>query len=303
MDNWLTSEEEPGASLLRQAWAWHSWYPRWLPARVGHKIRRWSLGRYSQPVLCRLTTGQHFLICPNDLLECEIGVTGEWEGLIYRALQPLVTQGSTVIDVGAHVGYSTILFADWVGPSGKVHCFEPIPSHVCQIEQNLALNGYQDRVGVYKFAVSDRLGSADFHYDTTQNTGMGSLIPRRTQRHKIRVETIALDHWVQTNGLIDIGLIKIDIEGAEALALRGMANGLYQHQYRILLIELHPFELQKLGSSTSEILCQLNAYGYRLMYWDPQGWFRTTSPPNSFSYVLALSPKVLCTQDVLYPRP
>jgi FkbM family methyltransferase len=302
MESWLVAGEEPGASLLRQAWAWHCWHPRWLPSRVSHKIQRWSLHRYSRPVLCRLTTGQQFLVRPDDLLQCEIGVTGEWEGLIYRAIRPLVTPGSIALDIGAHVGYSTILFADWVGHNGKVYCFEPVPAQVQQIEQNLKFNGYQDRVVVHRFAISDRPGLVEFYYDRTQNTGMGSLIINRAQFYKISVEAVALDFWAEINGLADVGLVKMDIEGAEILALRGMASGLSQHRYRILLIELHPSQLAKLSSSVSEILSQLRNYEYRLLYWNDAGWFTARSVPDSFDYILALSPQVLFSQDVLYPQ-
>ena len=298
---YLDAYSEPGAALLAAAWGWHRWQPRWLPSRAAHVLRRWALRRYHELVLCRLDGGQRFLVHPSDLVQCEIGVTGQWEGLIYQAVRPLVPRGAVVVDVGAHVGYSTMLFADWVGPTGSVYCFEPLPTHIGQIGQSLALNGYEDRVTVNRCAVSDHAGSAGFYYDTTQNTGLGSLRPRRAQRRTLTVETVALDAWAQARHLTHIDLVKMDIEGAEGAALRGMAAGLGAHFYRLLLIELHAAELAAYGSSIDGVLSFLRARGYRVFPWEDAGRFVAEPVAWVPNYVLAVAPQLPLVEKDLRP--
>ena len=288
----LSAHEEPGASLLREAWGWHCWQPYWLPGRIRARIKRWALGRYARPIVCRLDTGQRFVARPDDFVQCEIGVTGSWEGLIYQAVKGLVPRGSTVLDVGAHVGYSAMLFADWVGPEGRVHCFEPVATHASQIEENARLNGYERRLTVRRLAVSDRRGRASFHHDVTQNTGMGSLAPRPTQGVSVDVELHALDAWRAEAGVGPVALVKIDVEGAEGLVLRGMALGLRRGDYAALLVEIHDGELPKFGTPLGELLDRLGAAGYRLLHWEDGGRFAPGATPGRVSYLLALAPSI-----------
>lgn len=299
--NALVAHEEPGASMLQNAWRWHCWQPRWMPGRIRSRIKRWALARYSHPVVCLLDTGQRFVARPNDFVQCEIGVTGSWEGPIYRAVRPLVHSGSIVLDVGAHVGYSAMLFAEWVGSRGSVYCFEPVPGHADQIEESARLNGYEQRIAVRRLAVSERRGRAAFHHDTTQNTGMGSLAPRPAQSVTLQVDTRSLDEWRADEGVGDVALVKIDVEGAEGLVLRGMAKGLGAGEYRMLLVEVHEGELPKFGTTLGSLLAELTSKGYRLMRWEEPGRFVTDPAPEHVSYLLALAPSVNAS-EVELPR-
>lgn len=284
---------------LERAWAWHLWRPRWLPGRCLGPLKRWALRRYASPIECRLDTGQRFMARPDDLVQCEIAVTGSWEGLIYRAVRPLVEPGAVVVDIGAHVGYSVLRFADWVGPGGRVYCFEPVIAHAEQLEDNVRLNHYEGRVVVSRVAVAAAEGSADFHHDTTLNSGMGSLAPRPGQRRRLRVPTVGLDRWLDARGIDRVGLVKVDIEGAEGLALEGMRAGLTRHRYRVLLVEVHRGELGRFGCSVSGLLSRLREAGYRLMSWEDSGWFASGAIPDSVEYLLALAPEVTGVGDEL----
>jgi FkbM family methyltransferase len=286
----LRAHEEPDISLLEGAWRWHCWHPRWMPGRIRGRIKRWALSRYRRPVLCRLDTGQRFVTRPDDFVQCEIGITGSWEGLIYQTVKGLVPRGATVLDVGAHVGYSGMLFADWVGPRGKVHCFEPVSAHAAQIEDNARLNGFQGRITVHRLAISDRPGRASFHHDVTQNTGMGSLAPRPGQGVTVEVETQALDRWRAQEGVGQVALVKIDVEGAEGLVLRGMADGLKGGEYGALLVEIHEGDLPRFDTPLPDLLERLAAAGYRLMRWEDRGGFVAGAQTGPLSYLLALAP-------------
>lgn len=291
---------EVGTTQLNRAWAWHRWGPRWLPSRLSTRIKRMALRKYSAPIPCSLESGQKFVVRPNDFVQCEIGITGGWESLIYQAVRVLVQPGSVVLDIGAHVGYSAVLFAEWVGASGHVYCFEPLPPHAEQIAENMRLNDYQKRVSIIRKAASGEIGTASFHYSMNQNTGIGSLRVGRGHNHILQVETVALDAWRAANGIRQVDFLKLDVEGAEALVLEGMAEGLSLHEYSILLVELHASELPKFGSSVELVLSKIKEYGYRILYWESPGAF-VTRPPASFGYVLAVSPKIKLDSGELRP--
>jgi FkbM family methyltransferase len=189
-------------------------------------LRRLALTRYAVPVLCRLSTGQQFFADPSDLVQCLVGTTGGWEQLIFEAIHPFVEPNATVLDIGAHVGYAALLFAEWVGPPGRVVCFEPVPNNVTQLLRNLGANGYQGRTIVVPSAVSEEASLRSFYDDDGSNSGMGSLGARGSRSPSRQVHTIAIDDWLAATDVPEIALTKIDVEGAEALVVRGMAKSL-----------------------------------------------------------------------------
>jgi hypothetical protein len=115
------------------------------------------------------------------------------------------------------------------------------------------------------------------------------------------VETVALDDWVRKQQLTRIDLVKMDIEGAEAAALRGMAAGLAGHLYRVLLIELHAAELAAYNSSDAAVLSVLREHAYRLFCWEDAGRFVAEPVAWVPNYVLAVSPEVPLEVSELRP--
>jgi len=286
----LERTASPPAALDRRkverAWAWHSWTPRWLPTRAAGLLKRAALSAYSAPGVCTLDTGRKMIVTLKDFIQCTIAHVGEWEGPIHQAVRQFVGEGDVVLDVGGHVGYSTLHFAEWVGPSGRVFVFEPLREHGARIEANVALNGFEDRVEVVRAAVSDRRGEIEFAASPPLNSGMGAISPGRGG---VRVPTIALDDWLQERRLDEIALLKLDIEGAEALAIRGLERTFAAKRIRAIFLEVHPDALPRFGSSTQAVLEQLGAIGFRLSYWDNMSRFVEGPRPSDSLHVLALA--------------
>lgn len=103
--------------------------------------------------------------------------TGEYEDSTSRVIAALLSPRDIVVDVGANVGYFTLLAASRVGAQGKVHAFEPIPSNQGEIRRNIELNGLSN-VDVHPEALSDRDGDAPLHAGPAGHSGLSSL---RTQ--------------------------------------------------------------------------------------------------------------------------
>jgi FkbM family methyltransferase len=282
------ASSEPGRRLLQGAAGWHRWAPRWLPAPIAALVRGAALTRYRETIVCQLPTGQQFLADPSDLVQCVVATTGGWEQLILDAVQPFVAPGSTVLDIGAHVGYAALRFAGWTGASGRVVCFEPVPAHLTQLSANLHVNGYESRTTVVPMAVSDEEVERDFYDSGRSNSGMSSLNPRAGRAPSRRVRTTTVDAWLKRTGVTEIALTKIDVEGAEALVVRGMTRSLAEGCHRAVLIELHPDVVRTIGRDLVALFDALSGRPYVLYDWKPGDRFAAVDRHEAANYLLAV---------------
>lgn len=192
-------------------------------------------------------------------------VLGTHEPAVREIIREYVKPGYTVIDVGAHIGYYTLLFARMVGEHGLVIAFEPLEENFLVLQENIKLNNYSN-VRVVKSAVAEKSGIATLYRDEwfalpaashiTSNDRSGLLI--------YNVSTVSLDEYVKTNKLQRVDFVKIDVEGAEDLVIKGMQMILLRDR-RILVVEVHGI----MDGSPSGALVNLERAGYQL--WKIEG--------------------------------
>jgi len=182
----------------------------------------------------------------------------------------IVKKGDVVVDLGANIGYFTLLAAGIVGPSGKVFSFEPEPKNFSYLKKNIEINNYVWAKPFQK-AVSDKDGKIKLYvcdYDTGHHTinrfgGIKDYSRGRLVEEKpIEIGSITLDSFFQ--GKEDsLDVIKMDIEGAEALALAGMDNILKKSKKIKMFIEFFPLLIKEMGSSPEEFIDKLlEDYGF-----------------------------------------
>jgi FkbM family methyltransferase len=185
---------------------------------------------------------------------------GTYETELQAALRELVQPKSVAYDVGANIGYISLMLARRVGPQGRVFAFEALPENVARLRENLALNAMEPQVTVVPGAVVDRAGTVSFL--VAPSGGMGKA-EGSAGRHDVKynqaidVTGLSLDEFVFKKGNLPPRLIKIDIEGGEVLALPGM---------RRVLEEIHPMILMELhGPEAAEVAWSvLRAANYRI---------------------------------------
>ena len=167
--------------------------------------------------------------------------------MIFREL---VKEGDVVFDIGAHVGFYTLVSSLLVGEKGRVIAFEPIPENLHYLRQHLEIN-FVDNVDVIEAAVSDHHGRERL------SRGPSSSMWHFGARGELEVETIKLDDLVLNAKLPPPNLIKMDIEGAEELALTGSAE---------LISEFHPVVILSTHGDDVHQRCRsfLESAGYRL---------------------------------------
>jgi len=155
---------------------------------------------------------------------------------LLRFSQEHIETGSTVIDVGAHVGESALLFSHLVGSSGRVIAFEPDPVACASLRKNLELNGITN-VSVEEQVVSDVVGEAHLATDRF-GSGLASIVPGPSHpRREVSVPSTTLDEYCEAHGLSP-DWIKVDAEGAEPLIIDGMQR-LIESAHPSVILEFH----------------------------------------------------------------
>ena len=190
------------SSLVAQA-------PVSMKSRVLHEFAKWIVS----PVRLRirggplagsrwiLSTGKHF-------------IAGTYEPEKTHCIVAAAQPGMAVLDVGAHVGYFALMMAERVTSGGVVHAFEPRDLNRHFLQTHVRINGITN-VRVHSHCLGDRVGPAKFN--TRTGTGTGHL----SSDGNVSVEMMTIDSLVEDGTIPVPDLIKIDVEGAEVLVLRG----------------------------------------------------------------------------------
>jgi len=194
-----------------------------------------------------------------------------WNPEEYEAFRRVVTPGATVFDVGANLGAYSVLLAQWVGPEGRVHAFEPAPGARKGLMRHLVLNGMQRRVDVHAEAMSAGSGTARFHAVGMQ--GDNRLITG-TDADGIDVTTTSIDDFCALHD-VRPAFIKLDVEGAELDVLKGARATIAAAGAALeLYVEMHPHLWSAFGYSRAELESELDHQGLTAARLDgrPDSW-------------------------------
>jgi FkbM family methyltransferase len=184
---------------------------------------------------------------------------GTYEANLQAAARHFIQPGMTVYDVGANIGYISLMAARLNGPNGKVFSFEALPANIQRLEQNRALNQLEERISIQPAAVVAGSGPVTFfmHHSGAMGKAQGSAGREEEYQQKIEVNGLSLDNFVYGQNQPLPALVKMDIEGGEGMALEGMTR-ILKDAPPIFLIELHG---EQAARSVWE---QLSACGYSL---------------------------------------
>lgn len=195
----------------------------------------------------------------SELVDRSIYCSGEWEPLETQLIREVLRPGDSFADVGANIGYFSLLGSRLVGPSGTVHAFEANARTFALFEANLRLN-QTNNVRPQLVAVGDAPGTAWIAHQEEGNAGADFTVlddPGSGQS----VPVSRLDHLVDEPRL---RLIKLDIEGAEAKAIRGAEALLSRAAAPDLIFEFTPKFIRRSGDDPAQLLGLLHHHGYRL---------------------------------------
>lgn len=183
------------------------------------------------------------------------------EQTFVRLLAEAVPEGGRVLEGGAHLGFVTVHSARAAGPTGSVLVFEPDGAVHGPLRRNLELNGVAERVTLVPAALGAHAGRVPFH----ASGDTSSLFASAPGSTTVEVEVVRADDAVE--GEVDV--VKLDVEGAELEALRGMER--LVRGARALFLELNPELLERAGTSSDELLAWVAAHGFEVRWIDEVG--------------------------------
>ena len=198
-------------------------------------------------------------------------------------LDALAAPGMTMLDIGAHVGYYSCRYAKILGANGRILAFEPHPRTFATLQHNVK---HLSQVTAVQLALAEREGTAELHdylmmsasgslhYDETMaalqksqthDTDIAPRIGQTFAAQTFTVRTIPVDDFLAAQGIDQVDLIKMDIEGAEIGALRGMRRTIANSPNLVLVMEYNPQALKAFDHDPAAALEEVQGLGFSQM--------------------------------------
>ena len=226
---------------------WQRWVDPYLAWRDHRFVARTAAGRISG------TT--------SDILQQYLYYFGNWEPQVTAFLERRLHSGDGFVDVGANIGYFSLLAAQKVGPRGPVVSIEASPGIFALLTANIARN--HACIRALNLAAADARGQLPLYAGDEGNCGGSTLAPAPGVTAKTLVEAAPLDEILTPEETRSARLVKIDVEGAEAAVLAGMTTLLAEARRDCeFLVEIHPELLGQLGSCAEDVLRPFRNAGY-----------------------------------------
>lgn len=212
-------------------------------------------------LLPRQVTVQGHVMFLDEKDTLELATRDVYEPPVTELLERYVVPGTLFVDAGANIGYYTLLAARRTGPGGRVVAFEPDATNFRLLKRNVEANGYKN-VTLDPRALSDRGGTARLYLNDA-NRGDHRLFDPGDGRKSVEVATVTLDSALK--GMhADRTFVKMDIQGSEENAFRGMRGFLDSCAEAVLVTEFWPDGIRASGGDPGRYLDGIRAAGFRL---------------------------------------
>lgn len=197
---------------------------------------------------------------------------GLWESHVTGWMHDTLQPGQVMVDLGANVGYFTVLAAKRVGDSGRVVAVEAHPGVFDVLRRNVVMNGYRSTVTLHNLAAWSGPGQVQLHRrqryaanSSLASAGADNLGELGDSEQVVTVESVAVDDLLAGAGRVDV--VKVDIEGAEVHAFQGMARTLASNPEVAVMFEWSPEQIRLMGDDPKDLLVLLGdaGFGFRLM--------------------------------------
>jgi len=216
------------------------------------------LADVSQQILTRTNFGFNIFCDRRDVIRQTIIETGQWEGLMSRTIQASLSPGDCAMDIGANMGYDSLLMSQTVGATGSVIAFEPDHNNLRRLLENTKNLQFQN-VAIVSLALADIESLARIEIANIENTGQSNLRHAESNSLSQPVLVSRLENLMELEKPINISLVKIDVEGFEFKVIKGMGN--YLDSIQALTCEINHEFLEQCGSSAKELFGHMNENG------------------------------------------
>ena len=223
-------------------------------------MKRWTAIFAVHPYLRQISLpgGQRMTVGLIDVVERNLLLHGEWDFPVLEALKAELAPGHTFVDIGANIGYFTLVASKLVGPSGKVLALEPSHVNLSRLGRHVWDNEAAN-VLIASVAAGKDYALASLNFPTFNNAGAATLRPCSTIKSSTVLQ-VPLDDLIEAHSLKP-HLIKLDIEGFELEALRGLGRTLARFG-PVVVCELTDSFLREIGQDARQLLAHMEGFGY-----------------------------------------
>ena len=212
-----------------------------------------------------------------DVIERSLLTTGHWDPIVESCVQQLLKPGDTFLDVGANIGYFSMMASGIVGPNGTVVSFEPSARALTRLTSHGCLNQCRNLL-ICSHAVGDSIGRSSLNWAPSSNIGGSTISRGKPATGAVEQITIRRLDDVCREFSLTPGLIKMDIEGFELFALRGARETLADHGPNVIC-ELTGSFLEDHGQSARDLVQFMLDLGYTPFQLSESGSGRLVATP------------------------
>ena len=218
------------------------------------KAAKW-LGIENKTYSKRLANNFYMRVNPSEHIQQQLFWYGHYEKELGLLIRKILKPGDVFLDIGANIGYFSLLAAKHE-PTAKIFSFEPVGSSFQKLEENIALNAAKN-IKALNAGIGERNEEREIYISDEDNTGMSSFQrPENYSGKSERVKVITVDKWFSSSGLVKVDLIKLDVEGSELAAVKGMDETLKNFK-PLLIVEINPETLSQFALMPADIFRHL----------------------------------------------
>jgi FkbM family methyltransferase len=210
-----------------------------------------------------------------------IEIKGSYEEETTKLFGEILQEGMIVLDLGANIGYFSLVAGRQVGEKGKVFAFEPWHESFSLLQKNIEANGFKNITPVAK-AVSNRGGRQKLFL--ADDPGEHSLGEENSKK-SVEVSVTTVDEFVRGQN-ISVDLVKMDVEGAEMSVLEGMAETISSNPHMKIITEFVAELIERNNCSSSVFLDKLMGFGFKLYVVDDDKHTRLLITPGNMNDLL-----------------
>jgi FkbM family methyltransferase len=256
----------------------------------------WKAGRIYK---AKTYFGSTMFCNATDVLQMMILHFGCWEPTISRLVERLISPGDTVIDVGANIGYDTLLASHLVGPTGNVVSIEANPATFAAIQKHLSVNAVSN-VRAVNIAVSAQPGTLTLYEEGIYNSGAVTTLASRGFRAFATVDGKPLHSVLTHKEVAAAKLIKVDVEGAESAVIASILDRLSDYSERMnLIVEISPTDDPTTWKALFDSLRNAGFSAYKIENMYRLEWYLKWRRPAPLEPLVSLPAELT---DVLFTR-
>lgn len=199
--------------------------------------------------------GRKFAVHLKTGMQTTVYFLGEYEKALTEIVKSLLREGDTCLDVGANFGWYSTLFHKYCGANGQVHAFEPMPPTFAELEQNYELMGRPANVLINNLALGEKPDELTINLFEGLSTGHASFSDQgRADAISYKCKVVTLDSYIEEKRVGDVNFVKVDIEGAEMMFLKGATKLFEQKIPPVWLMEMALQQTKNFGYEPNDLI-------------------------------------------------